>query len=74
MLFQKLNSRKGFTLIEVMIVIAIIIILTAVFSPHIYSLIVDKTITQQEKMLNEEIKPPSQRKEPTKEKEGMTKL
>ena len=66
MILQKINNKKGFTLIELMIVFIIIFILAAVYSPHIYSFFVNETVT--EIVVDENTQPVPE------QKEGMTNL
>jgi len=72
MLLQKINNKKGFTLIELVIVFIIVLILVATFSPHIYSFFVNENVT--EIVVDEKTQPVPERKEVNKQKEGMTKL
>ncbi len=84
MLLQKLNNRKGFTLIEIMIVAFILMILTAIALPQLLKYDEAKSnsnklevLTQdQEKVIDQQDKapqPPNQ-KEVNKEKGEMNKL
>jgi prepilin-type N-terminal cleavage/methylation domain-containing protein len=73
---QKINNRKGFTLIEVMIVIFIILILAAIAVPNFIAfrnkqmMNSEPVIIQQE----EKIPTPSKQKEATEQKGEMNKL
>ncbi len=71
MLLQKINN-KGFTLIELAIVLCIILILTVTFSPYIYSLFVDETEVVE--MTDEKAQPVPKQKEVNKQEEDMNKL
>ena len=77
MLMQKINNQKGFTLIELMIAIAIILILTAIVVPHFIS-IMDKRKANSEPaqiiIQQEKIPTPSKQNETTEQKGDMNKL
>ncbi len=77
MLMQKINNRKGFTLIEVMTTIAIILILVAIVLPQFIEYRqksiqtnIDSIIIQQE----EKIPTPPKQEKTVEQKGGMNKL
>lgn len=78
MLLQKINNKKGFTLIELMVVIITIAILAAVVIPHACSVSVKtstEVITQQdEQEVNKDTQPVPKQKEIKKQKDRMNKL
>lgn len=78
MIIQKIRNRKGFTLLELMIVIAIILILAAIAVPNFLKFrekqrAENNTIIE-EKVIVEKPSLAPKVKEPAKQKEGMTKL
>lgn len=81
LILQKLNNRKGFTLIELMIIIAIIGILVAIFVPNLIKYR-ERTsnkdmevITQtEEKALEEKESNPPEQEKVVKQKGDMNKL
>lgn len=78
MLFQRLNNRKGFTLIEVMVAISIIAIMAAFITPKACSVSIksnDKVIIQQdEKVVDKKTKPVLEQKQVNKQSKNMKKL
>jgi len=78
MLLQRLNKRKGYTLLELMIVTAIIGILVAIALPNFLKFRekqrAKNNIIIEEKVIVEKPSLAPKIKEPTKQKEGMNKL
>jgi len=78
MLLQRLNKRKGYTLLELMIVTAIIGILVAIALPNFLKFRekqrAKNNIIIEEKVIVEKPSLAPKVKEPTKQKEGMNKL
>ena len=76
MLLQKINNQKGFTLIELMIAIFVILILVAIAAPNFIALR-DKQkieITIQQKEVDEKTSIPPKQKEITEQEGEMNKL
>jgi len=69
MILQKINNRIGFTLIELMIVIAIIMILSAIFIPLLGTILQGTGDSEQIEIINQDEEAAQKVVEPVKTQE-----